>query len=211
MASRPHLSIDPLPIQRWIMAPERRSNAAGPDTETSVQKGWTRQTNDTDIGKWRAMLERERDRWEERESLLGLIASSLYRGDKQKDYGVHFSRVTLFLPDFIPGTDQWIDYGLDMRADCESGRYRILLLTSWCDSHLKWCLTLPIIHILFALHRQNVAEEGLWRSAFNTSGHVFNLKEIRFWITLSEDKQGLLAWVCWLHRLLSLILRFKLV
>lgn len=33
------------------MAPEQRSNAAGPDTETSVQKGRYRQTNDADIGK----------------------------------------------------------------------------------------------------------------------------------------------------------------
>ncbi len=49
------------------MAPERRSNAAGPDIETSVQKGWSRQTNDADIGKWQAMLERDRDRQEERE------------------------------------------------------------------------------------------------------------------------------------------------
>ncbi|KAI9515869.1 hypothetical protein NQZ68_020397 [Dissostichus eleginoides] len=31
------------------MAPEQRSNAAGPDTETSVQKGRPRQTNDPDI------------------------------------------------------------------------------------------------------------------------------------------------------------------
>lgn len=47
-------------------------------------------------------------------------------------------------------------------------------------------------------------------SAFNTSGHVFNLKEIRFCITLSKGKQGLLLCVCWLHRLLSLFLNPRL-
>lgn len=97
------------------MAPERRSNAAGPDTETSVQKGRAgrlmmqtlvndgqcyRETETDRKGK------REREREEEKKILLELIASSLCRDDKQKDYGVHFSGVTLFLPDFIPGADQ---------------------------------------------------------------------------------------------------------
>lgn len=49
------------------MAPERRSNAAGPDTETSVQKGWSGRTNDAGTGEWPAMLERDRDRQGERE------------------------------------------------------------------------------------------------------------------------------------------------
>ncbi len=49
------------------MAPERRSNAPGPDIETSVQEGRSRQTNDADVGKWQAMLERDRDRQGERE------------------------------------------------------------------------------------------------------------------------------------------------
>lgn len=49
------------------MAPERRSNAAGPDTETSVQKGRSGQANDADTGEWPAMLERDRDRQGERE------------------------------------------------------------------------------------------------------------------------------------------------
>lgn len=55
--------------------------------------------------KTETVSERKRE-GREREGLLGLIASSLCREDKQKDYRVHFSRVTLFLPDFIPGTDQ---------------------------------------------------------------------------------------------------------
>lgn len=61
--------------------------------------------------------------WTERESLLGLIASSLCRRDESKDCRVHFSRVTQFLPDFISGADRWIDYGLDMRSDCKYGGY----------------------------------------------------------------------------------------
>lgn len=63
--------------------------------------------------------------------LLKLIASSLCREHKQKAYRVCSSRVTLFLPDFIPDTNQWIDYGLDMRADCKYGGYWTLLLTCW--------------------------------------------------------------------------------
>lgn len=61
MANEPHLTIDPLPILRWIMAPEWRSNVAGPDTDTSVHKGQSKQTNDADIGKWLVMLRSERD------------------------------------------------------------------------------------------------------------------------------------------------------
>lgn len=59
MASRPHLSTDLSPMLRWIIAPELRSNVAGLDTETSVQRGWSKQTNDPDTGEWRAMLETE--------------------------------------------------------------------------------------------------------------------------------------------------------
>lgn len=57
----------------------------------------------------RPVMERDRDGREregERGSLLGLIASSLCSEDKQKDCGIHLSRVTLSLPDFIPGADQ---------------------------------------------------------------------------------------------------------
>lgn len=57
-------------------------------------------------GRCKRETETDSERERERESLLGLIASSLCREDKLKDYRVHFSRVTLFLPDFIPGTDQ---------------------------------------------------------------------------------------------------------
>lgn len=34
--------------------------------------------------------------------------------------------MTLFLPDFIPGSDQCIDYGLDIRADCKCGGSHLL-------------------------------------------------------------------------------------
>ncbi len=196
MASGPHLSIDPLPILRWIMAPERRSNAAGPDTETSVQKGQSRQTNDADIGKWRAMLERNRDRQgereereRERERLLGLIASSLCREDKQKDYGVHFSRVTLC---FCPTSSQALINELIMDLIWEL--IANLPDTEYCcwlaDVTVFWSNVSPCPLFTFCLHCTNKMspEKDLWRSVSNTSAHVFNLKEIRFCIMLSEGK-----------------------
>lgn len=171
------------------MAHEQWSNAAGPDTETSVQKSRPRQTNDADIGKRWAMLARERKRVLIRSDLL-IITS----GRQTRNTIELISPGWLFLPDFIPGTDQWIDYGLDMRADCESGGYQTLLLTSWCDSPLKWCLTLAIIHTLHHEDKMSLSEGvdfslyTFLKVNFNTPGHVFNLREIWFCIALFKSK-----------------------
>lgn len=62
------------------MAPELRSNVAGPDTETSVQKGWSRQTNDPYAG-------------ERKTEIIRLTASSLRERHTQAascDRSVHF-------------------------------------------------------------------------------------------------------------------------
>lgn len=82
---------------RQVLTQRHQSRRAGPGRlmmQTLVNDGQCWRETETD-------REREREK-----SLLGLIASSLCREDKQKDYGVHLSRVTLFLPDFIPGADQ---------------------------------------------------------------------------------------------------------